>query len=95
MELTHLGDDLASEARDALRSAIHERAGDVAIELSFLSSGRHPVLVLSAIVRGGDPLAAASQVSACLNQSLIYTGLFDHFDVTGKLLRVAPLETMA
>jgi hypothetical protein len=62
-------------------------------DLSFTVSP-HPysVLTVRATVRGPTPVDAVTRLDASLNQSLMATGLFEEFDVTGKVLRIAPLE---
>jgi hypothetical protein len=43
-------------------------------------------------VRATHPLDAVADVSRCVDQALLATGLFEVFDVTGRMLRVAPPE---
>ncbi|HEY4466027.1 MAG TPA: hypothetical protein VGN41_25425, partial [Streptosporangiaceae bacterium] len=45
-----------------------------------------------ATVRAGNPREALSQLDEALDDALMATGLFEEFDVTGKVLRVGPLD---
>jgi hypothetical protein len=61
--------------------------------LSFTVSP-HPYnrVTIGATVQAANPLVAISWLNAALDDALIATGLFEEFDVTGKMLRVAPLD---
>lgn len=62
-------------------------------DLSFaVSSHPYGALKVCATARGASPVDAVTQLDTSFNQSLTATGLFEEFDVTGKVLRVAPLE---
>jgi hypothetical protein len=49
-------------------------------------------VVVSATLRSDNPLEAVGRLSTVLDRALLGTGLFEMFDVTGRVLRVAPLE---
>jgi hypothetical protein len=53
---------------------------------------RAGVLIVSASLSAARPLAALSMVDEALDRALMTTGLFEEFDVTGKVLRVAPSQ---
>jgi hypothetical protein len=60
---------------------------DVAV---VVSRKRASVLVVSVIADAANPRAALSRVDEALDLALMTTGLFEEFDVTGKVLLVAP-----
>ena len=50
------------------------------------------IVTVTATVDAANPRAALALVDEALDRALITTGLFEEFDVTGKVLRVAPLQ---
>ena len=50
------------------------------------------VVSVSATVDAVNPRAALALVDEALDRALMTTGLFEEFDVTGKVLRAAPLQ---
>ena len=50
------------------------------------------IVTVSATVDAANPRAALALVDEALDRALMTTGLFEEFDVTGKVLRVAPLQ---
>jgi hypothetical protein len=93
IEIAYAGGGMASDARRALIAMMGTVVGDAVSDLSFtVSSQPYDVLTVCATVRATSPVDAVTQVDTSLDQSLIETGLFEEFDVTGKVLRVAPLE---
>jgi uncharacterized Ntn-hydrolase superfamily protein len=98
IEITYAGGRLPDEAREALASAIRARADrggadrDAAGAAMTVSADRHNVVSVSATVRADNPREALSELDEVLDDALIVTGLFEEFDVTGKVLRVAPLD---
>jgi hypothetical protein len=93
IEITYVGGRLPDEASVALTAMMKTVVrGDVG-DLSFAVSGDpYSVLTVRAAVRGDSPVDAVTRVEALLDRSLLATGLFEEFDVTGKVLHVAPLE---
>jgi hypothetical protein len=93
IEISYTGGRLPNDAREALTSVMETVIGDGVSDLSSTVS-RHPysVLTVRATVRGTSPVDAVTRLDTSLNQSLLAIGIFEEFDVTGKVLRVAPLE---
>ena len=50
------------------------------------------IVTVRATVDAANPRAALAMVDEALDRALMTTGLFEEFDVTGKVLRVAPLQ---
>ena len=50
------------------------------------------IVTVSATVDAANPRAALALVDEALDRALMTTGLFDDFDVTGNVLRVARLQ---
>jgi hypothetical protein len=101
IEITYAGGRLPDEAREALASAIWARAGrgssDGAMTVSadphsIVAVGATVIVAVGATVRADNPREALSQLDEALDDALMATGLFEEFDVTGKILRVAPLD---
>ena len=93
IEITYAAGTLPADKRDALESAIAAAMGEPADLVFTMSSHAHTVLALRAKSRGTDPLAAITRLDAALDRSLMATGLFEEFDVSGRVLRVAPWES--
>jgi hypothetical protein len=93
IEVSYAGGRLADELRRMLAAQISvpgARTGqDIIVGVSPERAG---VLIVSASVSAARPLAALSMVDEALNRALMTTGLFEGFDVTGKMLRVAPSQ---
>lgn len=93
IEISYAGGQLPNDAREALTSVMKTVIHDEVFNLSFtVSSHPYNVLTVRATVRANSPVDAVTRLDTSLNQWLIKTGLFEGFDVTGKVLRVAPLE---
>jgi hypothetical protein len=89
IEITYTGGTLPADTRDALTSATSAAMGDVPMEFT-VSADPYSVLTISARLRGTDPLAAIARLDAALDRSLMATDLFEEFDVSGRVLSVAP-----
>jgi hypothetical protein len=98
IELTYAGGTLPDDARDALTGAVRGEVGtdvgdDDIRDLSFgVGAQQHSILTVSATVRETSPLAAITRLDRSLDRAMMTTGLFEEFDTTGKVLRVAPRE---
>jgi hypothetical protein len=93
IEITYAGGRLPDEAREALASAIRARAGrDSSDGTMTVSADPHNIVTVGATVRADNPREALSELDEALDDALMATGLFEEFDVTGKVLRVAPLD---
>ena len=92
IEITYAAGTLPADTRDALVSAISTAMEPA--DLAFtMSSHPYTVFAVRARSRGTDPLAAITRLDAALDRSLVATGLFEKFDVSGRVLRVAPWES--
>jgi hypothetical protein len=56
-----------------------------------VSSDPYSRLKLSVTLVADRPLDAITRLDKALDDSLIATGLFEEFDVTGRVLQVTPL----
>ncbi|HEY4463294.1 MAG TPA: hypothetical protein VGN41_11580, partial [Streptosporangiaceae bacterium] len=103
IEITYAGGRLPDEAQAALASAMRvsdrahqghrgrrgRRGADGTITVS---ADPYSIVAITATVRAGNPREALSQLDEALDDALMATGLFEEFDVTGKVLRVGPLD---
>jgi hypothetical protein len=92
IEVSYLGGTLPDDERDAVRHALLARLPDLSV---LVAPGRHQILRVAATVRADNPREALARLGAVLDQALLRTGLFEQFDVTGAVLRVAPVERAA
>ena len=93
IELRRVGGTVSPETTDALREATAALSGEAADGVSLTASSQDDsVVVLDATVRESSPIAAMGWIDTLLDRSLLATGLFEDFDVTGKVIRVAPFE---
>jgi hypothetical protein len=93
IEIIYAGGRIPDHVREMLADAMRVpgRRGGWPVEVTMLP-GPGSVLVISASLLAGKPSAALEGVEKALDQALMSTGLFEKFDVTGKVIRVAPLE---
>lgn len=64
-----------------------------ACDLSFLvSSDVYDRVIVRATLTATTPLAAMARLDKAIDDALMASGLFEEFDVTGKVLRAAPLD---
>jgi hypothetical protein len=96
VELRYLGGTLPEDARDALAHAIAAELGALPEELSFrvVASQHLDALEVAATVRLFTAVGAIAWIDAATDRALWSTGLFEEFDATGKVLRVAPRELL-
>jgi hypothetical protein len=100
IEITYGGGRLPDEARAALASAMRvsgrahrgQRGRRGADGTITVSADPYSIVAITATVRAGNPREALSQLDEALDDALMATGLFEEFDVTGKVLRVGPLD---
>jgi hypothetical protein len=86
----YLGGTLPPDGYQALVDAVRAAAqGDVSCAVA---PDAYDVFVVTSAVRAPNPLAALAALDAALDRSLIATGLFEEFDVSGKVLYVGPAE---
>src|SRR4051794_1006575 len=94
IEVTYMGGSLPNDAAEALAAAVSEAVAGAASGLSFSVSTHHyDTIVLSATLRGGSSLEAIARLNTALDDAMFQTGLFERFDVSGKVLQIGPLET--
>jgi uncharacterized membrane protein len=89
IETAYLGGTLPDDEREALRRAL--RVSIPELSLTLATEPRN-VVVVAATLRAEDPVEAVGRLSTVLDGALLITGLFELFDATGRVLRVAPLE---
>ncbi len=93
IEVTYAGGRLAADRRQMLTAEISVpgiRADpDLVVTMSPDSVS---IVTVSATVDAASPRAALALVDEALDRALMTTGLFEEFDVTGKVLHVAPLQ---
>jgi hypothetical protein len=89
--VTYLGGTLPPDGYQALADAVRAVAqGDVSCAVA---PGAYDVFVVTSAVRAPNPLEALAGLDAALNRGLLATGLFEKFDVTGKVLYAGPAES--
>lgn len=93
IETTYLGGTLPADAYDALAAALRDSFDGPNADVS-LRVARHPhdVAVVGVTVDAGGPLDAIGELHRAWHDVLWRTGLFEEFDVSGEVLRVAPVE---
>jgi hypothetical protein len=93
IEVTYAGGRLADDRRAMLTAQINLPGARASKDLAVTASpDAVSILTVSATVDAANHRVALAVVDEALDQALMMTGLFEEFDVTGKVLRVAPLE---
>lgn len=92
IEVRHAGGRLADDLIQMLTVEVSLAGAANPDVVAAVTPERASVLVVSAAVDAANARAALSQVDEALDRALMTTGLFEEFDVTGKVLRVAPLQ---
>lgn len=93
IELEHTGGPVPGDTTDALREAMAAVCGEAIQGMSLMASSRDAsVVILTATVRESNSVKAMAKVDGLLDRCLLATGLFEEFDATGKVIRVAPAE---
>jgi hypothetical protein len=91
--MTYAGGRLSDDRRQMLTAEIRvprDRADwDLVVTMS---PDPVSIVTVSATVNAANPRAALAVVDEALDCALMTTCLFEEFDVTGKVLRVAPLQ---
>ncbi|MGH3502832.1 MAG: hypothetical protein ACRDQA_18350 [Nocardioidaceae bacterium] len=96
VEIAYAGGVLPSDSYEALVSAMCAAIVGEAVELSFACSQLdRSVATVAVALRADTPLGALTRLSTVLDDSLLATGLFEEFDVTGKTMRVSPRTATA
>ncbi len=96
VEITYLGGTLPDDLFTVLVAAIRRDLGEELTDVSLRSSARqHSTLAVSPTTRADNPLEAVTWLDGAVDRTLMGTGLFEEFDVSGKVLRVAPEDPAA
>ena len=93
IEMTYAGGRLDDDRRQMLTAEINLPGARTGRDLVVtMSPDAVSIVTVSATVDAANLLAALALVDEALDRALMTTGLFEEFDVTGKVLRVAPLQ---
>ena len=93
IEIEYAGRSLPPDTADALERSVRAVLDDQASDLSFLvSSDVYNRVIVRATLTATTPLAAMARLDRAIDDALMASGLFEEFDVTGKVLHVAPLD---
>lgn len=93
VEITYAGGRLAGDRHQMLTAEISVPGARAGRELVVTMSPESvSVVTVSATLDATSPRAALAVADEALDRALMATGLFEEFDVTGKVLRVAPLQ---
>jgi 5-carboxymethyl-2-hydroxymuconate isomerase len=88
-----MGGRLPDDVRQVITSAVQADLGDEALDLSFaVSSHDRAIVSVRAILRATSSLDAVTRLDTSVNSTLMASGLFEEFDVSGKVLRAVPVE---
>jgi hypothetical protein len=92
-EITYTGGTLSEDVCKSLTSALTGAMGTENADVSWsVSSDPYSRLMVSVTLVADRPLAAITRLDRALDDSLSATGLWEEFDVTGRVLRVAPTD---
>jgi hypothetical protein len=87
---TYLGGTLPPDGYQALAEAVRTVApGDVTCTVA---PEAYDVFVVTSAVGAPNPLEALTGLNAALDRALLVTGLFEEFDVSGKVIYAGPAE---
>jgi hypothetical protein len=87
---TYLGGTLPLDGYQALADAVRAVApGEVSCAVA---PDAYDVFVVTSAVRATNPMDALAGLNAALDRALLSTGLFEEFDVSGKVLYAGPAE---
>jgi hypothetical protein len=90
--ITYAGGALPGDIPGVLTSALVTALRDEAPDLSVTSSTEgYSVVTVAATLRGTTPLGPLTRLDTVLDDVLLRTGLFERFDVGGKVLRAEPV----
>jgi len=92
IEIEYAGRSLPRDTAGTLERSVRAVLDNEASDLSFLvSSDVYNRVIVRATLTATTPLAAMARIDRALDDVLMASGLFEEFDVTGKVLHVAPL----
>jgi hypothetical protein len=93
IEIEYAGRSLPRDTADTLERSVRAVFDNQACDLSFLvSSDVYDRVIVRATLTATTPLAAMARLDKAIDDALMASGLFEEFDVTGKVLRAAPLD---
>jgi hypothetical protein len=92
IDVAYMGGTLPDDDREALCGALRTRMPDLSLSVATRPNN---VVRVAATLRADNPMEAIAALSTVLDRALLGTGLFEMFDVTGRVLQVAPLEQAA
>jgi hypothetical protein len=93
VQVTYLGGSLPADTQAALADALGSRADELISELDVANlSGPYDTTYISAAVRARNSVEAIDALVRAVDSSMMETGVFEKFDVTGKVLQAAPRE---
>ena len=92
IEIEYAGRSLPRDTAGTLERSVRAVLGNQVFGLSFLvSSDVYNRVIVRAALTATTPLAAMARLDKALDDALMASGLFEDFDVTGKVLHVAPV----
>jgi hypothetical protein len=93
IEITYAGGRLAYDRCQMLTAEIKVPGARASRDLVVTMSPESVTIVtVSTTVDAASPRVALAMVDEALDRALMATGLFEEFDVTGKVMRVSPLQ---
>jgi hypothetical protein len=93
IEIEYAGRSLSRDTAGTLERSVRAALDNQASDLSFLvSSDVYNRVIVGATLTATTPLAAMARLDGALDDALMASGLLEEFDVTGKVLHVAPLD---
>jgi hypothetical protein len=91
VEVVYLGGTVPVDVSAPVITAVRAELAGEPFDLSFdVTPDPHGVLRVHARARGTNPVEILVRLAAALDRALLATGLFEEFDVSGKVLWVAP-----
>jgi hypothetical protein len=92
-EIAYGNGPLPDEVRDVLVDAVRHAARYTVHDLTFaLSTDPNTVVTVAGVAADTSPIRAAGLLETALDRALMTTGLFEEFDMSGKVMKVGPLE---
>lgn len=95
VEAEYAGRTVEPETVRSLDRAIRQLTGKHASITLTVSPDTYSRLTVRGILTATTPLAAMARLDKAVDDALTVTGLFEEFDVTGKVLHAAPAELRA
>ena len=94
VELRYAGRAIADDTARLLDREVRRFIGKQATQLTLtVSQDGYSRVTVHGVITAGKPLVALTQLDVAVDDALAESGLFEEFDVTGKVLRAAPFPT--